>query len=202
MTAENVRTLTNGEIREIAETYVDYAFSNGEENLFSLLGDREDIIRYQAASLKMALKAGWIWTIGDDRQAYIAITTSEWKPPFSLLVKFPFIVMKSVRLSSLTHMLKLVRSAGPSLADMMKKNKEPFVNVTMLCVRKPYQGKGYMRQALDVAKSMAEKKGIPCVLETDEMVKVEKYRHLGMTLAGIRHITPTMTLYDMIWYPS
>ena len=59
-----------------------------------------------------------------------------------------------------------------------------------------------MRQALDVAKSMTEEKGIPCVLETDEMAKVEKYRHLGMTLAGIRHITPAMTLYDMIWYPS
>ena len=58
MTAENVRTLTNGEIREIAETYADYAFSNGEENLFTLLGNREDIIRYQVASLKMALKAG------------------------------------------------------------------------------------------------------------------------------------------------
>ena len=60
MTAENVRTLTDGEIREIAETYADYAFSNGEENLFTMLGSREDIIRYQTASLKMALKAGWI----------------------------------------------------------------------------------------------------------------------------------------------
>lgn len=50
MTAENVRTLTDGEIREIAETYADYAFSNGEENLFTLLGSREDIIRYNVVA--------------------------------------------------------------------------------------------------------------------------------------------------------
>lgn len=202
MDAFKVEHMTDDVIREIAGAYLDYGFREGEESLFNLLGSREDILRYQMASLKIALESGWIWAVGENREAYIAITPPSWKPPLFLILRFPFVVMKSVRPKAMLRLMKLVRKAGPSIADMMRREKKTFLHVAMLCVRKPYQGKGYMRKALDVAKRMADEKNIPLVLETDESLKVAKYRHLGLELEKVRQITPTMTLYDMVYHPA
>lgn len=160
MDAFKVDRMTNTEIREIAEAYLDYKFQKGEESLFKLLGSEQDMLRYQMASLKIALESGWIWTVSENREAYIAITPSDWRPPLSLIIRFPIVVMKSVRPKAMLCLMKLVRKAGLSLADRMKREEKAFIHVAMLCVRKPYQGKGYMRKALDVAKRMADEKKI------------------------------------------
>lgn len=202
MDAYRVYGMSSDEMKEISEAYMDYVFKEGEESTFNLLGTRADVLRYQTASLKMALESGWMWAVGEDRNAYIAIIPPGWKPRLSLLLKFPFILMSSVRILPMMRLMKLVKNAGPSLSDRLKKRKQPFVHVAMLCVRKPYWRMGYMRKALEIAKKMADEEGIPLVLETDESLKVERYRHLGLDFAGERRITETIRLYDMVYFPE
>lgn len=42
--------------------------------------------------------------------------------------------------------------------------------------------------------------GVPVILDTDAKSKCEKYRHLGMELAGVRRFGVTEWLYDLIKY--
>lgn len=40
------------------------------------------------------------------------------------------------------------------------------------------------------------------ILDTDAKSKCEKYRHLGMELAGVRRFGDNGVLYDLIKYPN
>lgn len=69
-------------------------------------------------------------------------------------------------------------------------------------MRKEYQGQGYMRKALELAFAEGNRLGLPVVLDTDAKLKSDKYRHLGMELAGVRTCKNGSKLYELIKYPD
>ena len=195
---KKVTVMSDSEIHELAEAYADYNFRPGEKSIFSVFGSRERILRYLEMSIQTALKSGWIYSVGDNREAYIAISYSDSHPPLHIMLSFPFSIsysdshpplhimlsfpfraMKAVGTRPLYDLSKLLKKGGSSLADRMKKNEEKFLSVEMLCVRKEYQGKGYMRKAMEEVFRLADEKRLPVVLETDETLKANKYKHLG-----------------------
>lgn len=199
---KKVTVMSDSEIHELAETYADYDFKPGEKSIFSVFGSRERILRYLEMSIRTALKSGWIYSVGDNREAYIAISYSDSHPPLHIMLSFPFRAMKAVGTRPLYDLSKLLKNGGSSLADRMKKNGEKFLSVEMLCVRKEYQGKGYMRKAMEKVFRLADEKRLPVVLETDETLKADKYRHLGMEQEGVRRFTPEIAFYEMIYRPG
>ena len=199
---KKVTVMSDSEIHELAEAYADYDFKPGEKSIFSVFGSREKILRYLEMSIRTALKSGWIYSVGDNREAYIAISYSDSHPPLHIMLSFPFRAMKAVGTRPLYDLSQLLKNGGPSLADRMKKNREKFLSVEMLCVKKEYQGKGYMRMAMEEVFRLADEKRLPVVLETDETIKADKYRHLGMEAEGIRRFTPEIAFYEMIYRPG
>ena len=198
---KKVTVMSDSEIHELAEAYADYDFKPGEKSIFSVFGSRERILRYLEMSIRTALKSGWIYSVGDNREAYIAISYSDSHPPLHIMLSFPFRAMKAVGPRPLYDLSQLLKNGGPSLANKMK-NGEKFLSVEMLCVRKEYQGKGHMRKAMEEIFRLADEKRLPVVLETDETVKADKYRHLGMEQAGVRRFTPEIAFYEMIYRPE
>ena len=180
---KKVTVMSDSEIHELAETYADYDFKPGEKSIFSVFGSRERILRYLEMSIRTALKSGWIYSVGDNREAYIAISYSDSHPPLHIMLSFPFRAMKAVGTRSLYDLSKLL------------KNGEKFLSVEMLCVRKEYQGKGYMRKTMEEVFRLADEKRLPAVLETDETLKADKYKHLGMEQEGVRRFTPEIAFY-------
>ena len=70
---KKVTVMSGSEIHELAEAYADYDFKPGEKSIFSVFGSRERrILRYLEMSIRTALKSGWIYSVGDNREAYIA----------------------------------------------------------------------------------------------------------------------------------
>lgn len=199
---KKVAALNGSAIREIAEAYADYRFRSGEKSIFSVFGSRDKILRYLEMSIRTALKSGWIYSVGDDAEAYVAISYSNEHPPLPIMLSFPFRAMKAVGIRSLYDLFQLLKNGELSLADRMKKNGEKFLSVEMLCVRKEYQGKGYMRMAMEEVFSLADEKILPVVLETDETLKADKYRHLGMQLEGVRRFTSEIAFYEMVYRPG
>ena len=199
---KKVTVMSKSEIQELAETYADYDFRPGEKSIFSVLGTRDRILRYLEMSIRTALKSGWIYSVGNNNEVYIAISHSDSRPPFHIMLSFPFRAMKAVGTRPLYDLSKLLKNGGSSLADRMKKNGEKFLSVEMLCVRKEYQGKGYMRKAMEEVFRLADEKRLPVVLETDETLKADKYRHLGMEQEGVRRFTPVIAFYEMIYRPG
>ena len=93
---KKVTVMSDSEIHEIAEAYADYDFRPGEKSIFSVFGSRERILRYLEMSIQTALKSDWIYSVGDNREAYIAISYSDSHPPLHIMLSFPFRAMKAV----------------------------------------------------------------------------------------------------------
>ena len=49
---------------------------------------------------------------------------------------------------------------------------------------------------------MADEKRVPCILNTDGRLKMEKYCHFGMRLVQTRRITEKIRMYDWIREPG
>ena len=196
---KKVTVMSDSEMHELAEAYADYSFRPGEKSIFSVFGTRDRILRYLEMSIRTALKSGWIYSVGDANEAYVAISYSDSNPLFHVMLSFTFRAMKAVGVRPLYGLSQLLKNGGPSLADRMKKKGEKFLSVEM---RKEYQGKGYMRKAMEDVFRLAEEKKLPVVLETDETIKADKYKHLGMKLEAVRHFTPEIAFYEMIYRPE
>lgn len=195
---EKVVSMNASEIREIAEAYSDYGFRPGEKSVFSVFGSREKVLRYLEMSIQTALESGRIYSVGDNREAYVAISFSDSHPPLHIMLSFPFRAMKAVGIKSLHELSRFLKRGGSSLAVRMRENGERFMCVEMLCVRKEYQGKGYMRKAMEEVFILADENGLPVILETDESLKADKYRHIGMRLESVRRFSPEIALYEMV----
>ena len=85
-----VMVMSDSEIHELAESYADHDFRPGEKSIFSIFGSRERILRYLEMSIRTALKSGWIYSVGDNRETYIAISYSDSHPPLHIMLSFPF----------------------------------------------------------------------------------------------------------------
>lgn len=105
-------------------------------------------------------------------------------------------------LGELFHFARMLSKAGPSLEDVLNKEKKPCIYVGMVCVLEAYQGQGYMRKVMEMAFAEGDRLGIPVILETDARSKCGKYLHLGMKLAGTRRFGTHGLLYDLIRYPE
>lgn len=101
------------------------------------------------------------------------------------------------------RMLSILGSGGSSsIEKKLKKKKQKYLFVGLVCVREEYQGQGYMRKALELAFAEGNRLGLPVVLDTDAKLKSDKYRHLGMELAGVRTCKNGSKLYELIKYPD
>ena len=118
------------------------------------------------------------------------------------MLSFPFRTMNAVGIRPLYDLSLLLKNGGSSLADRMKKRGEKFLSVEMLYVRKEHQGKGCMRKAMEEILRLADEKKLPVILETDETLKADKYRHIGMKLEGVRRFTPEIAFYEMTYRPE
>lgn len=68
----------------------------------------------------------------------------------------------------------------------------------MLVVCEQYQGQGFMRKALEIAFEDGRKRNCPVLLETDAVMKRDKYVHLGMKNIQTRQIDEGAYLYDLV----
>ena len=68
----------------------------------------------------------------------------------------------------------------------------------MLAVRPEYQRQGYMRKMLEYTYRLAEGRGVPVILDTDDRDKASRYEHLGMKLDRIRTGGQKFHMYDLI----
>ena len=201
MNQNPIHNMTMEEIAEIGEAFADYPYKNGECGLKDILGGRGKTARYINAFMQAALKAGWIYPVGEGREAFIAVRTSDQRVPAMTMLSFLCSVIRILGFRGAFQLMKQLNREGPSLEEKLKRERRPFLKVEMLCVRKRYQGQGYMRKAMETAFSMAEEMGMPCILDTDAQEKMERYCHLGMTLAGKRKVDDRTCLYDLIWTP-
>lgn len=126
------------------------------------------------------------------------ISDSNSSPSVPVLLEFIKGGFKAFGFKGCISYIKWLKNGGKSLESRMKKDKKDFIKIELLAVTKPYQGQGYMRKALDIAFRMGQDRKLPCILDTDGILKRDKYIHLGMKPAGTRKIGENSYLYDLV----
>ena len=59
---------------------------------------------------------------------------------------------------------------------------KPHIDILFVCVDKEYQGKGYARHLVEVAKKYAEEESVPLLFDTDMERYAQIYQHYGCEL--------------------
>ena len=193
--------MTEQEITENGEAFADYHYETGEDGMFCIFQSRDKTVDYICAFVRAALETGWMWSVGENREAFIAISDAKTPVPFKVMMHFLRECIHILGFGTGFRLVGALMKGGTSLEDEMKKKKKPYIKIEMLCVRKAYQGRGYMRKAMEIAFQMAQERGVPCILDTDEKLKMDKYCHLGMKLVKTRKVGEKSYMYDLIKTP-
>lgn len=203
-----VKELDENVIEEIGHAFGYYDYG-AETGLVSLYPSRDAAAEYICAYVRAALRGGFLHTVGERGEAYIAYK----KPGDKISVRAVWPVVRAELRSrsfseniglirQITRLIRLTQKGGPGLEDRFKKEKKPYLFVGMVCVREQYQGQGFMRRLMELAFAEGDRLRIPVILETDAGSKCEKYIHLGMELAGVRDLGEYGKIYDLIRYPA
>lgn len=171
-----VETLSEKDINAIGHAFGYYEYAQDEKGLVSAYSSKDAVVSYINGYVEMVLQAG------------------------RKLIKGMF---AGSSFGEVVRMLSILGSGGSSsIEKKLKKKKQKYLFVGLVCVREEYQGQGYMRKALELAFAEGNRLGLPVVLDTDAKLKSDKYRHLGMELAGVRTCKNGSKLYELIKYPD
>lgn len=193
-----ITELSEKEIEEIGEAFADHVYADGEKGMGYLFGNRDNVKEYICGYARAMIKGGYLYSTSEKHEAFVAYRYSGEKMSPSAGIGVLKALFKTIGLGGAIKMLKATSSGGKSYEDIFKKTKRPYIFVGMLVVRKEYQGQGFMRRALDIAFDDGKKRHCPVLLETDAVLKRDKYVHLGMNNIQTRQIGENAYLYDLV----
>ena len=98
-------------------------------------------------------------------------------------------------------LLNIATGSNEQYKKLYRKEKD-YIAVSMVVVLQAYQGQGFMKKVLELPFAEAAKRGCPCILDTDNIQKVVKYEHCGMTKTAEKKMAHDITLYTMAYLPT
>lgn len=201
---KKLKGLTEKEITEIshqvADAFYDYKYNEADQGLIKYISNRENMFIYMNAIVSAAYKSGLLYTTSDKHEGYLMMS-GEGFGRVGLVDGLKMIAAEKKALGGFKNMKSFINacfSEGSTIETRMRKEKRKFMRIEMLVVRPEYQKQGFMRKMLDKVYEFADKKGVPVILDTDDMDKSLRYQHLGMKLDRVRNCGENFHMYDLI----
>ena len=189
--------------RQIADAYFDYQYNEVDEGLIKYIPNRESMHTYIGAIVKAAYNSGLMYATSSKREGYLFLA-GDGVGTVRFMDGMKMIAAEKKALGSFKKMKAFISacfSDGGSIETRMKKAKRKFIRIEMLVVRKEYQKQGFMKRMLEYVYELADRKGLPVILDTDDKDKCDRYMHLGMSLDRIRSCGDRFHMYDLIRGP-
>ncbi|MCD7743699.1 MAG: GNAT family N-acetyltransferase [Lachnospiraceae bacterium] len=191
-----LKNLTDEELKTIGRR-IGGAFYDEGEGLFTRL-DREDAITALEIMTECYYRLGVLYATSEQQEGYLAYwrkgEAKEWGMKMvrvSLHMAWRF--LREIPFGSLKKLLPLMKNPYEKIYQ-----KEPdYVIISMVAVRREFQGQGYLRVLLEEPFRIARERNIPCVLDTDTELKVKKYVSCGMKKTAETPIKGGGTMYTM-----
>lgn len=196
-----ITALSEDRIRDIGHAFGYYDYG-GESGLIDAFPSRDAVAQFISSYVRMALKSGMLYAVGGEDEGYIAYKLPGQKISPMAVLPLAKALFGAMKLKELIHFARVMSKGGTGLSRQLDKAKKPYIYVGLVCVREPYQGRGYMRQVMNTVFAEGDRLGVPVILDTDAQSKCDKYVHLGMELAGTRRFGEYGALYDLIKYPA
>ncbi len=191
-----LRNLTGEEIKAIGRR-IGEAFYDEGEGLFTRL-DREDAITTLEIMTECYYRLGVLYTTSEQQEGYLAYwrkgEAKEWGMKMvrvSLHMAWRF--LREIPFGSLKKLLPLMNNPY----EKIYQKELDYVAISMVAVRREFQGQGYLRVLLEEPFRIARERNIPCVLDTDTELKVKKYISCGMKKTAETPIKGGGTMYTM-----
>ena len=186
--------------RQVADAFYDYKYNEADQGLIKYIKSREDMFTYMNAIVQAAYKSGMLYTTSDNQEGYLMLS-GEGVGRVGFFDGMKMIMAEKKALGGFKNMKSFIKacfSEGNTIEMRMNKAKRKFLRIEMLAVRPEYQGQGFMRSMLEQVYRVADKKGVPVILDTDDKDKSDRYQHLGMKLDRVRNCGERFHMYDLI----
>lgn len=186
--------------RQIADAFYDYQYNAEDEGLIKFIKTREDMFTYMNAITRAAYNSGVLYATSEAHEGYLMLS-GEGVGRVKFWDGIKMISAEKKALGGFSTMKKFIKACfaeGSTIESRMRKAKRKFLRIEMLVVRPEYQKQGFMRQMLDYTYGLAERAGVPVILDTDDKDKCLRYEHLGMKVDRIRNCGEKFHMYDLI----
>ena len=186
--------------RQVADAFYNYKYNEADQGLIKYIKSREDMFTYMNAIVQAAYKSGMLYTTSDNQEGYLMLS-GEGVGSVGFFDGMKMIGAEKKALGGFKNMKNFIKacfSEGNTIEMRMRKAKRKFLRIEMLAVRPEYQGQGFMRSMLEQVYKVADKKGVPVILDTDDKDKSDRYQHLGMKLDRVRNCGERFHMYDLI----
>jgi len=161
--------------------------------------DREHFYRFTRGYFEAAVRNGSLYAAGEGGEGYMIFETPETKHDlYGSILQLKW-MLSAYGLHKGIRQVREIMQSGPYLAAQMEKEKKPFAKIEFIAVAKEFQKQGFMRQMMDFAFSEAFRRGLPCILTTDDEKKVKIYEHFGMKMVRGHRIAHNAVYYEMLW---
>ena len=200
--AVKINTLKEEEIRAIGDAFADFEYAKDEWGMSYLGKDRQAVSDYICAYVRMAIKERMLYSTSERHEAFIAFKKTGEKTNLGAGTEILRSVPGFLDFDHACKMAKGIFHAGKGYGGILTKLKIPHVYVGMVAVIKEYQGQGYMRKLLEIAFEEGRKHALPVVLDTDAVLKKNKYEHIGMKCVTTQHFVDGVELYGLVYEPD
>ncbi len=188
----------------IADAFYDYGYNEEDLGLIKYIRSREDMHTYIDAIVQASYRSGMLYTTSSNREGFL-ILSGEGVGSIGFFDGLKMIAAEKRALGGFRNMKEFISACfaeGNTIETRMHKAKRKFIRIEVLVVRQEYQKRGYMRQMMEYVYGIADKEGLPVILDTDDKDKSLRYQHLGMTLDRVRNCGDRFHMYDLIREPS
>ena len=197
-----ISSLKDEEIRKIGDTFAGHEYAEAEWGMGYLTKNRRAISDYICAYVRMTINERTLYSTSDRHEAFIAFHSSDHRISISSAKEVLGAIPGNLDISHAVVMAKGLSQAGRGYGSILSKLKIPHIYVSLVAVTKEYQGQGYMRKLLEIAFEEGRRHAVPVVLDTDAMLKRDKYAHLGMKCVTTQHFTEGVEMYGMVYEPD
>lgn len=119
-----------------------------------------------------------------------------WTKKTRLKLKQKVKLLKLIKYFSIKSLIKLSKQfSGMKRAEHFVKEEKDYLFIFMIVVQEQYRHQGHMRKIMEFLFEEVEKRGIPCILETDSKRNEEIYLHYGMKTVSVQQLSPELTYY-------
>lgn len=197
-----LKNVSKESMNEITKAFSEYKYEDTEEGFYYLCNGKKGIESYMKGFALAGIKSGWLYTTSENEEGYIMISEPTSKISFIGLIDLVIGCIKGMGIKGSIQFFKDMKSSGESLENKLKKENKRFIQIEMLVVKREYQNKGYMRKLIQIAFDKADELGIPCIVSTDGVLKMQKYEHLGFNHYQDRKFKEKVYEHDLIRYPK
>lgn len=135
-----VKEISEQHIQDIGHAFGYYDYGE-EKGMASWFRDKEAVVTYICGFVRCVLTDGFLHTTSERGEGYIAYKLPWQKVSFKAARILLRGMLQSMSLGELFHFARMLSKAGPSLEDVLNKEKKPCIYVGMVCVREAYQGR-------------------------------------------------------------